>query len=165
MTQKTSCIPVQGEVQAGGRRFGMDGAFASLDYSHGLYARRTRWRWASACGRTSSGERVGLNFADGHNEVENCVWLGGELLVLAPARFEFDPADPMKEWRVATADGRVDLRFTPEGLRREDTDLKLAVSRYVQPIGSFHGTLLGPGGRRVEVAGLPGVTEDHEAVW
>jgi hypothetical protein len=35
----------------------------------------------------------------------------------------------------------------------------------VQPIGTFTGTVLGPDGERVEVKGLPGVTEDHHSRW
>ena len=49
-------------------------------------------------------------------------------------------------------------RFEEEGI------LIVAKSRYVQPIGTFSGTLRLPGGE-VAVADLVGVTEDHAARW
>jgi hypothetical protein len=60
----------------------------------------------------------------------------------------------------------VDLVFTPEGARREDKDLFVAQSFYVQPVGVFSGTIRpGPGAARLQISDLAGVTEDHRARW
>lgn len=59
---------------------------------------------------------------------------------------------------------RLGLDVSPVGVRQADENLVLVRSRYVQPIGRFHGTLPGPDGEAVAVS-LVGVTEDHEAVW
>ena len=168
MTQKASCIPASGEVRVGPSTFRLQDAWASLDYSHGLLQRETRWRWASGCGRLEDGRLLGLNLVEGHNDgpvTENALWLDGRLSGLGRARFEFDPRDPLQAWRVRTEDGAVDLCFDPEGCRRESFDYGFLASRYAQPIGSFRGTVDLPGGERLEVSGLPGVTEDHRSVW
>jgi hypothetical protein len=168
MTQKSSCIPADGEVRVGPRTFKLREAWAALDYSHGLLARETRWRWASACGLLPCGRVLGLNLVEGHNDgpvTENALWLDGRLIPVGRTRFGFDSGDPCAPWTLLSEDGRVDLRFEPEGLRREDIDLKLIASRYVQPVGTFHGTVRGLDGQSVSVEGLAGVTEDHRARW
>jgi hypothetical protein len=110
---------------------------------------------------------LGFNLQSGFNgDGENVLWLDGRLIRLAAASFDFDPADPLAPWRIRTADGLVDLAFRPEGARREDTNLGLARSRYVQPVGTFSGivrrSLNSPG---QTVHDLLGVTEDHFALW
>jgi hypothetical protein len=167
LTQKTSCIPAEGEVRVGPRVFKVRDAVAVLDYTHGLLPRDTKWLWASGCGRLEGGGLVGLNLVSDFNEGnggENALWLGGRLSALGKARFEVEP-DPMRPWRVTTEDDRVDLCFTPEGMRGEDVDLKLVVSQYVQPIGAFTGRVRDEQGRDVRLEGIAGVTERHRARW
>lgn len=168
VTQKTVCVPADGEVRVGRRAFRVEGALAGLDYSHGYLGRETRWRWASASGTLPDGRRLGLNLVEGHNDgevTENGLWLGEELLQPGHARFELDEKDPLRPWSIRTDDGRVDLRFQPEGARGEDIDLKLIASQYVQPMGTFEGTVRGSDGEPVAVQGLPGVVERHRARW
>lgn len=168
LTQKSTCVPAKGTVRIGPSTFRMDEAFAVLDYSHGMLARETRWHWASGGGRLADGRMVGLNLVSGFNDgelTENGLWIDGRLRRTGRARFEFDRADPLAPWRVRTDDGAVDLRFAPEGLRAEDVNLGLVISRYVQPIGSFSGTVRDPDGNPVQVEGVPGVTEHHFARW
>jgi len=64
----------------------------------------------------------------------------------------------------AVGHAAVDLTFHPEGERRQDKDLIVAASRYVQPIGVFRGTLRCCDAE-IAVDDLPGVTEDHRARW
>ena len=168
MTQKSSCVPAAGEIRVGPSTYRLQDGFASLDYSHGYLLRQTRWRWASGCGRLDDGRLFGINLVEGHNSgpvTENALWIAGRLAPLGRARFEHSPQAPLSAWRLSTEDGRVDLRFDPEGVRRESFDYRLFASRYMQPIGTFTGTVLGPDGERVEVKGLPGVTEDHHSRW
>ena len=160
-THKTVNLPAQGEVRAGGKRFDLTGHHGALDHTMGLLARSTAWRWASA-----SSARVGLNLVEGFNgPVENALWLDGKLYPAGEAIFEFDQSDHLKPWRVRNKSGTIDLTFTPEGARREDKQLYIAQSWYVQPIGVFNGTVRAPGGPPVEVKDLVGVTEDHVAKW
>jgi hypothetical protein len=161
-TQKSGALALAGEVRAGATCWNMDGGCASYDYSNGLLGRDTAWRWASA-------HRMGLGFnlqAGYFGANENALWLNGELVPLGAVRFDYDAADPLAAWQVSTEDGLLDLRFTPEGARREDKNLIVAASRYVQPIGVFDGIVRrSPGGPPVRVEGLVGVTEDHRSRW
>ena len=168
MTQKTVCVPADGEVRAAGRAFKIKDCLASLDYSHGYLGRETRWRWASASGRLKDGRTFGLNLVEGHNDgavTENCLWIGGRLSQPGHAYFELDERDPSRPWRIRTDDGRVDLTFEPEGARREDINIRLIVSQYVQPMGTFSGKIRDEDGTELQVVGVPGVVERHRARW
>lgn len=159
-THKTLCVTARGTAAAGGASFSLDGGFASLDHTHGLLARETRWRWASA---TSA--RVGFNLVEGFNgPVENALWIDGRLHPVGRAEMSFRGDAPLEPWRIRTACGAVDVTFHPEGARGENKQLLVAASRYVQPIGVFKGTVTPPGGAPLTVE-LPGVTEDHAARW
>lgn len=168
LTQKTTCVPAVGEVRVGAATHRLRDAYACLDYSHGFLLRETRWRWASGCGRLADGRMLGLNLVEGHNDVpvtENALWVDGRLVPVGRTRFEFERGDPLRPWGLRSEDGRVDLRFEPEGVRRQNLDLKVLVSEYAQPIGTFSGVVRAEGGESIEVAGLPGVTENHRSVW
>lgn len=161
-TQKTTAMPVRGRASAGGRDFGLDDAWASLDYSNGLLARETRWLWASAH-RPGVGFNLQDGYFDGH---ENVLWLDGQAIALGAARFAYDAADPGAPWRISTDDGLLDLQFTPAGMRRENRNLGIAASRYVQPVGTFAGTVrASPDSLPRAVSDLLGVTEDHFSRW
>ncbi len=161
-TQKSSGMPLTGEVRAGGRRYGLQGGVASLDFSSGLLARETSWQWASA-----HSLQLGFNLQSGYfGNHENALWLDGRLITLGSARFDYDPDDPLAPWRVRTDDGLLDLQFQPEGARRENKNLLIAASRYIQPVGSFSGWVkpaIDAAPRAI--ARLVGVTEDHFSRW
>lgn len=161
-TQKTSALPVRGWAEVQGRRFALDGAWAAVDASNGLLARDTAWRWASA-----HRPDIGFNLQQGYfGGQENVLWLDGAPIALGPAHFDFDANRPLSPWHIHTDDGLLDLVFTPEGLRAADKNLGFAASRYVQPIGSFSGTLKPrPQARARPVQSLLGVTEHHHSLW
>ena len=165
-TEKRSLLDVRGHAIVRGERLELDGALAGYDYTHGLLARRTTWRWAWLLGRAKSGERVAMNLVEGFvGEAECALWIDGELFPLAEGRFEFDAARPLEPWRVRTADGGVDLRFVPGGMHSDDTNLGVVASRFVQPAGLFSGTIRAEGRAPLELDGVLGVTEDQEVLW
>ncbi|WP_426107076.1 DUF2804 domain-containing protein [Massilia sp. TSP1-1-2] len=161
-TQKSAGMALTGEARVGGRRIALHGGVASVDYSNGLLARETDWRWACAHSRT-----LGFNLQAGYfGANENALWLGGALIPLGAARFAFDAADPMAPWRIHTDCGLLNLQFTPEGLRRDDKNLLIAASKYVQPIGTFSGWVKADAkGPAIAVEALLGVTEEHRSRW
>ena len=161
-TQKTTALPVLGWAEAEGQRFDLDGTWAAVDASNGLLARDTAWRWASA-----HRPDIGFNLQQGYfGNQENVMWLDGRPIALGAAHFDFDAERPLDPWHVRTEDGLLDLVFTPEGARRDDRDLLIAASRYVQPVGTFSGTVCaGPGAPLRQVSQLLGVTEDHASRW
>ncbi|MDQ3037367.1 MAG: DUF2804 domain-containing protein, partial [Myxococcota bacterium] len=148
-----------------GRRVSLDAALGGYDLTHGLLARRTRWNWAFLMGRARGGEPIALNLVQGFvGEPECAVWIDGEPVPLAEGRFTFAQEAPERPWRVRTADGAVDLAFEPGGVHREHRDLRVARARFVQPVGTFSGTI-DVGGRRLELERVPGVVEDQDVVW
>lgn len=161
-TQKSGALGLQGELRIGKRRLRLDGGVASFDYSNGLLARDTAWRWASA----HSGA-IGFNLQAGYfGAQENALWLDGHIIALDEAQFLFDPAAPLSPWHIHTTDGLLDLHFQPEGARAENRNLLVAQSRYIQPIGTFSGTVRASlDSSAVAVRALAGVTEDHFSRW
>ena len=63
-----------------------------------------------------------------------------------------------------TADDAVDLEFTPGAVHAEHRDLRLLSSSFVQPVGSFRGSIR-HGERRLELDGVLGVVEDQRVRW
>ncbi|XXF78774.1 DUF2804 domain-containing protein [Myxococcaceae bacterium GXIMD 01537] len=169
VTQKRGALLALGHVEAGGKRFRLDGGVGGLDYTQGLLARRTAWRWAFAAGRLPDGTPMSLNLVEGFNEStpecnENALWVGERLYPLGRARFEFDANELLDPWRVTTVDGAVDLRFRPLYVHREERNLRWVVSRFAQPIGLFEGTVRA-GGQTHTLTALPGVTEQQDMLW
>jgi hypothetical protein len=161
-TQKSAGMRLQGELSVGARRILLDGGVASMDYSNGLLARNTDWRWACA-----HSLELGFNLQAGYfGANENALWLKGNIISLAAAHFDYDAADPMAPWHIHTEDGLLDVQFAPVGLRRADKNLLIAASKYVQPIGSFCGWVK-PHKQAAPIAveALAGVTEDHRSCW
>lgn len=155
-THKAHGLLVRGFADVRGKRFGLDGSMAVLDHTSGLLARSTSWRWASATSADTA-----INLVEGfHEPLENALWRSGQLHALGAVRFARDDHDSMAPWRVTADDGSVDLAFRPEGIRSQDKNLGFAVSRWVQPIGTYRGTVLGD-----DVGELSGVIEDHVARW
>lgn len=161
-TQKSTAMPVTGRVSTFRDEYDLAGGVASFDYSNGLLARETDWRWASG-----HNLEVGFNLQAGYfGANENALWLDGQLHALGPAHFLYDNSDPLSRWHIFTEDDQLELHFTPEGARRENKNLVVAASRYLQPIGTFSGWVrTAPDAPKRMVNQLVGVTEDHSSRW
>jgi len=158
-TQKSPGLLLHGSADAGGQRFRLDGGVASYDYSNGLLGRRTAWRWISAQGRD-----VGFNLQSGYfGDAENALWLDGELIPLGALQCAIASDGA---WSIATADGLLDLRFVPEGTRRDNKQLLVASSRLLQHVGRFDGWVkAAPAAPKRAVSTLAGLAEDYRARW
>jgi hypothetical protein len=161
-TQKSPGMPLSGEVRVWRNEYSLDGGVASFDYSNGLLARETSWKWASA-----HSLNLGFNLQSGYfGGHENALWLDGDIIPLAPAHFLYDQKDPLEPWHIFTEDDQLDLIFTPQTARRQDRKMVVAASRYVQPVGTFSGWVREtPASPQRMVSGLAGVTEDHYSRW
>ncbi len=156
-TEKRALLAVTGRARAGDRELALDGAVGGYDYTHGLMPRRTRWRWAFALGKDVSGAPIAFNFVGGFvGEAECALFADGRAHAMPEPRFSFDA--PTSPWRLE-ADG-VDLVFEPGAMHAQYTNLGLVRSKFLQPAGTFRGTV---GRRRVER--LAGVVEDQDVVW
>jgi hypothetical protein len=162
-TEKRVLAKVSGHARVGGRSFDLSRATAGWDYTHGLLPRRTRWRWAFALGTSGDGAPLAFNLVSGFvGEAECAAFFGGELHPLAEPRFELDVERPSAPWTLR-GDG-LELTFEPGAVHAQSMNLGIIRSRFVQPVGTFRGTLR-IAGRDVEVKGLPGVVEDQDVLW
>lgn len=161
-TVKSSALSVTGSVKVGATVFDLAGGVASFDYSNGLLARDTQWAWASA-----HSPSVGFNLQQGYfGNQENVLWLDGVPIALGKAHFAFDPQAPLQPWTIHTDCGLLNVQFQPEGARQQSKNLLVAASYYIQPIGTFSGTVrAAPNAPERAVHALVGVTEDHRSRW
>ncbi len=155
-TRKQGGVLVRGSVRAGGALRELAGR-GVVDDSAGYHARRTAWRWSAGVGTAGDGRPVAWNLVTGvHDDPrasERTVWLDGEPREVGPAHF----ADDLSE---VAAEGGL-LRFAAEATRERHDDLLLVRSDYVQPFGTFTGSLPHAG----ELAAGYGVMERHTVLW
>ena len=145
-------VRARGTVRIGGREIAVD-APGLIDDSAGYHARRTAWEWSAGAGTGAGGERVVWNLVtgvhDGAQVSERTVWVDGVAHAVGPVAFS------------TALDAVDDLRFTEEARRARRDELLLFASDYVQPFGTFAGTL--PGG--LDLREGFGVMERHTARW
>lgn len=166
VTEKRALLPLRGSAVVQGQRHALGGGFGSYDYTHGLLARHTTWRWAFLLGRAQDGTPCAVNLVRGFvGEPECAVWAGDEVYPLGEGHIEFDAARPQDPWTVTSEDGAVELTMTPGGAHSEAKDLGIVSSRFVQPVGLYRGTVRLPGRRELVIDGVPGVTEDQDVRW
>lgn len=170
-TSKQNCLPASGTVAIGGmkRAFG-DSAYGVLDYGRGVWPHETRWNWGAASG-VQGGHTVGLNlggqWTDGTGMTENGICVDGRLTKIGEdLRFEYDRADMMRPWRVATqGSDRIALEFVPVYERVAKTDGGAYMSEVHQVFGHYAGTVIADGAGPIEVRQMFGWIEDHAARW
>lgn len=147
--------PVRATGTVAGRAVTLRGL---IDDSAGYHARRTSWLWCAGVGEAPDGTPLAWNVVTGLHDApagsERTVWVGGQARELPPGTF----ADDLS---AVTFPGGARLAFAEETRRARHDDFGLFASDYVQPFGTFSGTL--PGG--VEVARGWGVMERHSARW
>jgi hypothetical protein len=165
-TTKSAGLAARGRLTAAGRSFSLDGGAGGFDFTSGVLARETSWRWAFATGR-AAGAPFGFNLCEGFGLAaddpgENAGFLGAPYR-LPPAVFQV--GGPRSPWRITGAGGALELSFQPQGAHAEARDLGLVSTRFVQVAGTFEGRVPGPDGAPLRVAALPGVVEDHWARW
>ncbi|MEW6185046.1 MAG: DUF2804 domain-containing protein [Thermodesulfobacteriota bacterium] len=168
-THKEAGLPVKGKINhpRGTWDIKEDQSFGVRDYTLGYLARQTFWNWASGGGRDREGNRVGFNLVQGVNETgftENAFWINGRRIKVDVVDFRYDDRDLMKPWEIESNDGRVRLRFLPQGCRSARTNTGLVVSKFHQPFGRFDGTLK-EGDRTYTFQEVFGFTEEHYAKW
>ena len=159
------CSPCAGVRAAATARWSLDGGTAGYDYTHGLLPRHTKWRWAFALGKARPGEPFGFNVVQGFvGEAECAAFVSGDDVVpLAEPRFEFDVDAADAPVAHSWATGSIS-RSSPAALHAQNTNLVVVKSRFVQPVGTFTGTVR-VAGATCASQGLPGVVEDQDVLW
>lgn len=165
-TEKRALLAARGTLRVGGRTLSLDGGLAGYDFTSGLLARHTRWRWGFALGWTQGGEPFGLNLVQGFvGEAECAAWWRSELVPLAEGELRFDERRPASPWRVRTVDGAADLTMTPGTVHEERKNLLLVRSRFAQPCGAWSGAIALEGRSPLVIDRALGVTEDQDVTW
>ena len=156
-TRKQGGVRISGRVVLDGEEVHVD-ARGCIDESAGYHARSTAWEWSAGVGRLVDGRDVAWNLVTGVHDAETgserTIWIAGAPAETAPVSFspELDA--------IAFRDGS-SLQFTEEATRSRIDDLLVFRSDYVQPFGTFAGTLEGG----LELAEGRGVMERHSARW
>jgi len=165
-TSKQPAVPAHGTVRVGGETYTLSGpdSFAALDFARGVWRYDSAWNWVSASGRDRKGRIVGLNlgagWTDGTPMTENGVVVDGIAHKIGcPVRFDHDPGDLMRPWRIRSADGTtVDLEVAPFYHHRLNVELGVLRSKLDQVFGRATGIVRLPG---PAAAALPGSGKDE----
>lgn len=168
-TQKAAGLDVQGSLTHHRNRYDIGTAHkASYDWSCGFMRRETAWNWACLSGTSSEGHTLGVNFANGVNETgytENAFWVDGQLIKVNQVRFIYPKNRRQSQWLIQSDDGKVDLKFEPEGSRQEKINMIVLATNFTQLFGRFYGTLKDDAGTLHTLNGVAGFAEDHYAKW
>ena len=156
-TRKQGGVRVRGRVVLDGEEIEVDD-LGCVDESAGYHARSTAWEWSAGVGSLRDGRDVAWNLVTGVHDAEvgseRTLWIDGSPVEVPPVVF----ADDLSS---VSFPGGEALAFSCEAVREREDDLGLFRSDYVQPFGTFAGTL--PGG--VSLASGRGVMERHSALW
>ncbi len=166
LTEKRALMPVRGHLLVGERFTRLEGALCGFDYTQGMLARRTRWRWAFCMGQSTDGRPVAFNLVEGFNGGRECAgWLDGQVAQLSPVKFAFERERPLAPWTMESEDGTVRLRFRADAVHAARLSIGPMRSDFLQPAGTFSGTLEVPGARAATIVDAPGVAEYQDVVW
>lgn len=168
-TQKTNLMKISGVIKFRNENWDLAEAYGGLDYSTGLYPRKTQWYWAFGLGKTTENHEFGFNLALGNNlggQKENAVWFNGEIIELSEAEFEFDKMSILTPWKMKTKDTILELTFHPRGIHKDLKNFVLIESRFHQLYGFYSGIYKDPKTQKThEFSGLPGISEDQYVKW
>jgi hypothetical protein len=167
-THKTTALNFTGDINWQGNKIDSKDLLASVDWSCGYMRRETFWLWSSLSCKTEDGTKIGFNLAAGVNETtytENGLWIDDTLIKLDRAEFIFDRDKRSNNWIIISSDGHINLRFEPEGERKEKINAGFIASNFTQLFGRFYGTVKDQNGNQHDINGATGFCEDHYAKW
>jgi hypothetical protein len=161
-------FPAEGTYRVGDTELAFDPGrdLAIIDEHKSLFPYRTDWLWGTLATMTG-GSPVGANFAARPGvrgeEEESCIWTPAACEPLSDIRFTQAGPDPTATWQVSSADGRLDVIFTPEG--RKDVKVQLGVFAldYYQMFGTYRGALRSLDATEYLLDGVHGVCESFRA--
>lgn len=168
-------FPAEGVLRVGGHDLAFDPRrdLAILDEHKSFFPYRTAWLWgtfafqAGDAGDAGDAGPVGANFVRRASlpgqEDESCVWTPTECEPLSDVVFTQESQSPLSPWSVSSADGRLDVTFTPEGRKDVRHQLGLFAIDYFQLFGHYQGTLRGLDGTAYPVQAIHGVCESFRA--
>ena len=171
LNSKHNSMPCEGAVTVDGQRYVMDPAecHAVQDFGRGLWPYHSFWNWGVATG-VQDGVRIGVNvgarWTTGTGVNENGLFVDGRLhKIMEDLRWEYDPGDWMRPWRVrAEHSGVVDLVLEPIHAHRVHTSVGLLSTGGVCSFGRWSGTIRVDGQAR-PIRDLIGWAEEFSHRW
>ena len=169
--RKINCMPASGWVDYAGKRYDLapDSCQGSLDWGRGVWEYKSFWVWASSSGFLADKRRIGLNLGYGFGDTsaasENCFILDGKIQKLGEVDFTYNNQDFKAPWTMISADGRLNLTFTPFFERVAKTEAVVLRSEVHQMFGKYNGTVVADSGEKIEIKDLIGWAEEHNALW
>ncbi|MCP3942864.1 MAG: DUF2804 domain-containing protein [Desulfobacteraceae bacterium] len=169
-TTKIAGLEACGQIQLNGTIYDLTpgNSHVLFDWTHGVYPRQTFWNWACGAGLSQNGSPLGFNFSAGVYEnkiLENVIWIDGYPEPTDKVKFTYDPVNPDKPWEIKSRDKRINLLFTPEGMRKADDNFGIVKSKFIQPCGRFSGSIESQTGNCLVLDEVGGVVEEHFAKW
>ncbi|MCP4718875.1 MAG: DUF2804 domain-containing protein [Desulfobacteraceae bacterium] len=170
LTTKIAGLRARGQIRLNGMAYDLepDESHVLFDWTHGAYPRQTFWNWACGAGGSREGASLGFNFSSGVYEngiLENIIWINGCPEPVDRVDFSYDAVNPDKPWKIKSRDNRINLLFTPEGIRKANDNFGIIKSRFIQPCGKFSGSIKSRTGDDFILDELGGVVEEHFAKW
>lgn len=169
--QKINCLPAEGAITVGGRKYVFDPAtsFGVFDWGRGVWTYDNTWYWGSASGVHDGvpfGFNIGYGFGDTTAASENMLFHDGVAHKLDRVHFHlprgtYDGAP----WQFTSNDGRFRMEFEPVLDRAADIDVLVVRSSQHQVFGRFSGEAVLDDGTRLEVDGLLGFAEEVRNRW
>ena len=133
----------------GAHRFDPARDLGNLDEQKTFYPYRSSWKWGCFITRTDQGHEVMLNFVDQMTPKgepgEDALWVDGKLSLLDQP--EIIPLGEDGACCIEDEQGRMKLRFSPEGSKKEKRNFFLVAMDYEQFFGNYEGELIDAEGR------------------
>jgi len=167
---KHAALPCEGEVRAGERRYRLEPgtSFGVQDWGRGLWPYRSFWNWGVATGFAGGrllGVNVGAKWTTGTGANENGVLVDGRLhKLMEDLRWEYDPVEWRKPWRVVAPSGALDLVLEPVAAHTPRLNLGVLATGGVCAFGRWRGSVR-VDGNTLAVDGLVGWAEEFAHRW
>jgi hypothetical protein len=159
--------PASGVLKVGHKEIVFDPTrdAAILDEHRSLLPYRAFWLWGTFATLTAAGS-IGANFAHRLQEPgtpgESCLWTPHTVEPLSDVAFTPESDDPQAPWHIASADGRLEVTFEPEGRKAVKHQLGLFAIDYFQMFGRYKGVVRAVEGNH-DLFGVHGVCERFQA--
>ena len=141
-----SPLHLEGTISIGDNVFDFEPKrdLGNLDEQKTFYPYRSDWKWGCFITQTDKGHEVMLNFVDQmtpENEPgEDAIWIDGKLTLLEQP--DISPLEMDGGYRIEDEQGRMKLRFTPEGSKKEKRNFWLIAMDYEQFFGYYDGEVV-----------------------
>ena len=174
ITSKHQGLPTTGRLIVDGRVQEIGGsvgdAWGTIDIGRGRWPYNTRWNWGGGAGTSVDGQRVAIQlggkWTEGTGFTENGVFINGKLHKIGEElSWDYSWDEPMKPWRVHSADESLDVTLTPVYDRHDNTNLGLVVRQVHQVFGHWSGTVPDGPSSTTKVQNILGFAEESRARW